>query len=393
MKKRLCIILSLVLASLLSACQDKISVGGNSYEADLVTSGYYLDKASMSDAALIEALSNVKEITRPASLGKVEMPDFSTIEIVDPEPIEITDEMVEAEIERIRDAEVTYQAIMTKRKAVMTDRVTIDFKGFADGKEIDGGSGEDFQLVLGSGQFIPGFEEKVAGHLAGEPFKIKVTFPEDYAEPLAGKDATFDITIKGIEEAVTPEVDNLFIVNHTKTGSYSVDDFKEEIRERLRKSSEFMQSESTVYQVSDKLISGSKFEPTEEALAWQFSAIMSQYNSQAEQSGTNLATMFASSGESVANIYSTIKDQAKEAIKSEMIYDALSNRFKVEVSDEETKEWFEQALSAYGLTEQMSYDDYVDIVGIDNMKKSVMAEKLFLKASELCKHVTESKEE
>lgn len=388
MKKSILISLLIVSTFFIASCSSKISVGGESYEEDLVKSGYYLDKASLSDATFVESLSNVKAIKRPESLGKVELPDFSTIELTDMPVTEITDEDVEAELERERDAETTYQAVTTKRKAEMGDRVIIDYKGFVDNKEFDGGTAEEYPLVLGSGQFIPGFEEKVAGHLAGTPFSINVTFPEEYDPSLAGKKARFDITIKSIEEPIKPEIDNVFVVNHTKTNSFNVEEYKEEIRERLKRQNEFMNNENMIYQLSGELIEKSKFEPTEEALAWQFSTILEDYNKSAEESGSNLATMIATSGQSVKEVYDQIKEYTPEIIKTEMLLDELRKEYKFDVTDDEAKEWFDIISSVSGYSSQVTYEQYVETIGIDNLKKSIEGEKMLMEVAKKCKHVT-----
>lgn len=388
MKKSILISLLIVSTLFIASCSSKISVGGESYEEDLVKSGYYLDKASLSDATFVESLSNVKAIKRPESLGKVELPDFSTIELTDMPVTEITDEDVEAELEKERDAETTYQAVTTKRKAEMGDRVIIDYKGFVDNKEFDGGTAEEYPLVLGSGQFIPGFEEKVAGHLAGTPFSINVTFPEEYDPSLAGKKARFDITIKSIEEPIKPEIDNVFVVNHTKTNSFNVEEYKEEIRERLKRQNEFMNNENMIYQLSGELIEKSKFEPTEEALAWQFSTILEDYNKSAEESGSNLATMIATSGQSVKEVYDQIKEYTPEIIKTEMLLDELRKEYKFDVTDDEAKEWFDIISSVSGYSSQVTYEQYVETIGIDNLKKSIEGEKMLMEVAKKCKHVT-----
>lgn len=388
MKKSILISLLIVSTLFIASCSSKISVGGESYEEDLVKSGYYLDRASLSDATFVESLSNVKAIKRPESLGKVELPDFSTIELTDMPVTEITDEDVEAELERERDAETTYQAVTTKRKAEMGDKVIIDYKGFVDNKEFDGGTAEEYPLVLGSGQFIPGFEEKVAGHLAGTPFSINVTFPEEYDPSLAGKKARFDITIKSIEEPIKPEIDNVFVVNHTKTNSFNVEEYKEEIRERLKRQNEFMNNENMIYQLSGELIEKSKFEPTEEALAWQFSTILEDYNKSAEESGSNLATMIATSGQSVKEVYDQIKEYTPEIIKTEMLLDELRKEYKFDVTDDEAKEWFDIISSVSGYSSQVTYEQYVETIGIDNLKKSIEGEKMLMEVAKKCKHVT-----
>lgn len=379
-------IYTLVLCNLF-ACGNKISIGGSSYESDLVTSGYYLDKASLSDAAFVDALSKIKAIKKPVNLGKVEMPDFSSIELIKQPEIEVTDEMVEAEIEKERDTEVSYVPIKTKREAKMKDKVIIDFKGFQDGVEFDGGAAEDFELVLGSGQFISGFEEQVAGHFAGKKFNIDVVFPEQYDESLAGKPATFEITIKSIEEPITPEVNSEFVVKHTKTGSFNVDEYKDEVRNRIKKRNEFMMNQDIMYQFYQKLYEGSKFEPTEQALAWQFSTMIEQYNEQAESSGTNLATMIASSGMSVNDFYAEIKSYVPQAIESAMLFDELKGIYKVNVTEDDVKNWFDDLSDAYGYGSQVTYDQYVEYVGLDNLKNTVTEEKVLLKAAEKCKYI------
>ena len=390
MKKiSLAIIYALVLCNLF-AYGNKISIGGSSYESDLVTSGYYLDKASLSDAAFVDALSKVKTIKKPTNLGKVELPDLSTIELTKQPEIEVTDEMIEAEIERERDAEVSYVPIKTKREAKMKDRVKIDFKGFQNGIEFDGGSAEDFDLVLGSGQFIPGFEEKVAGHFAGKKFNIDVVFPEQYDEALAGKPATFEVTIKSIEEPVTPEVNSEFVVKHTKTGSFNVDEYKEEVRNRIKKRNEFINNQDLMYQFYQKLYDGSKFEPTEQALAWQFSTMIEQYNKQAEDSGSNLATMIAQSGMSVSDFYAEIKSYVPQAVESAMLFDELKKTYNANATEKDVKEWFDDLSDAYGYGSQVTYDQYVEYVGLDNLKNTVTEQKVLLKAAEKCKYVEET---
>lgn len=387
MKKiSLVLIYALVLSNLF-ACGNKMSIGGNSYESDLVTSGYYLDKASLSDAAFIDALSKVKEINKPANLGKVEMPDLSTIELTKATIAEVTDEMVEAEIEKERDSEVTYVPVKNRREAQLKDKVKIDFKGFQNGVEFDGGSGEDYDLVLGSGQFIPGFEEKVVGHFAGKKFNIDVVFPEQYDASLAGKPATFEITIKSIEEPVTPELNNEYVVKHTKTGSFNVNEYKEEVRNRIKKREEFMNNQDLMYQVYQKLYDASKFEPTEQALAWQFSTMIEQYNKQLESSGMNLATMIAQSGMTVNDFYADMKSYVPQAVESAMLFDELKKTFKVKVSDDDIKAWFNDMSDAYGYGSQVTYDQYIEYVGIENIRNTITEEKVLLKAAEKCKYV------
>ena len=221
MNKKILSKISLLLTIALVACQGNGSsstmpLNGVEYPEIFVKSGYYFDKASMSDALLASMLEKISSVEKPKNMGTVELPELSTITLTNNKKEEIDNAKIEAELEKERDEETTYVPIKARREAKMSDKVIIDFKGFVNGEELEGGSGEDYELVLGSGQFIPGFEEKVAGHSAGRKFSFDIQFPQDYDPSLAGKDAKFEIMIKSIEEAVTPEVDEEFVKTHTK---------------------------------------------------------------------------------------------------------------------------------------------------------------------------------
>ncbi|MFK7792184.1 MAG: trigger factor [Devosiaceae bacterium] len=157
-----------------------------------------------------------------------EVKDFSGISIERP-VVDITDEMLDERMTQIASSNLSYKAV--KRKAKDGDQVTFDFLGKVDGEAFDGGAAEDFKLVLGSGQFIPGFEEQMVGLKAGDEKALDVTFPEEYgAEQLAGKAAVFDVTIKEVGQAEDPVIDEAFATN---LGLESLDKLKEAITSQL----------------------------------------------------------------------------------------------------------------------------------------------------------------
>ena len=398
MKKKILVLISVLLNISLIACSAKtatgsLPLGGNDYPEIFVKSGYYFDRASLSETTLAEMLSKVTVVEKPKSLGTVELPNFSTVKLVNNKKVDIDSTMIEAEFERERNTETTYVPIKTKREAKMTDKVIIDFKGYVNGEELQGGSGEDYELVLGSGQFIPGFEEKVAGHLAGRRFTIYVTFPEEYDPSLAGKDASFEITIKSIEEAITPEVNEEFVKRHTKENSVTVDQYKEEVKRRLETRNTFLNNQNLIYQFTEYLFENAKFYPTEEALAWQFSLIMDQYNKQAAQAGSNFATMIAASGTSVRSAYDEIKSAVPQAVQATMLMDELQNRYKVSVTEDEVKTWFGNLSDSMGYDTQMNYEEYKQYMGYENLKSGLEQEKVLLKAIADCNVVDEETEE
>ena len=138
---------------------------------------------------------------------------------------EVTDEKVQEEIDKARQRASRVEDV-TDRPAKDGDTVVIDFEGFKDGVAFEGGKGEDYSLTLGSGSFIPGFEEQVVGHNLDEEFTINVTFPEDYqSEELKGQPAEFKITINGISERILPELDDDFVQDVSESAS-TVDEYK-----------------------------------------------------------------------------------------------------------------------------------------------------------------------
>lgn len=377
----------LVLA--LTACQSQnaggtMQLNGVDYPAIFVKSGYYFDKASMSDALLGSMLEKITVVEKPKDMGTVEMPDFATIKLENNKKEEIDSAKIEAELEKERDKEVSYSPVKVRREAKMTDKVIIDFKGYVGGEELEGGSGTDYELVLGSGDFIPGFEEKVAGHTAGRKFSFDIQFPENYDPSLAGKNAKFEVTIKSIEEAKTPEIDEEFVKKHTKENSVTVDQYKEEIKRRIEARDEFLNNQNLIYQLTDYLFEHTKFNPTEEALAWQFSVMMSEYNRQAAQLGTTFEGMIAANGMSIRDAYDEIKSSAPQAVQSTMLMDELLRRFPSNVTEDDVKKWFSNIAVSMGYGNEVTYEDYLQYMGYENLKAAVEQEKALLQAIKLC---------
>lgn len=157
-----------------------------------------------------------------------EVKDFSGIEIERP-VVDVTDEMLDERLKQIASSNTTYKAV--KRKAKNDDQVTFDFLGKVDGEAFEGGAADGFKLVLGSGQFIPGFEEQMVGLKEGDEKTLEVTFPEDYgAENLAGKAATFDVKVHEVGEAEEPVIDEALATN---LGLESLDKLKEAVTSQL----------------------------------------------------------------------------------------------------------------------------------------------------------------
>ena len=163
---------------------------------------------------------------------EMEIKDYLGIEVTK-KSTEVTDELVDEEIEKVRDRN-SRMVTVEDRAAQDGDVAVIDFEGFVDGEAFEGGKAENYNLKLGSGNFIPGFEEQIIGHNTDEEFSITVTFPEDYqAEELKGKEAEFKIKLHEIKAKELPEVDDDFVKDVSE--KETLDEYKEELKETIAK--------------------------------------------------------------------------------------------------------------------------------------------------------------
>lgn len=209
-----------------------------------------------------------------------EVKDFSGIEIERP-VVDVTDEMLDERLKQIASSNVTYSAV--KRKAKNDDQVTFDFLGKVDGEAFDGGAAEGFKLVLGSGQFIPGFEEQMVGLKAGDEKTLDVTFPEEYgAENLAGKAATFDVTVHEVgapDEAVIDEA------MATNLGLESLDKLKEAVKSQLENEYGQKTRMKVKRQLLDALDEAYNFELPPSLVEQEFEGVWKQVTDDLERAG------------------------------------------------------------------------------------------------------------
>ncbi|MBV6657104.1 MAG: trigger factor [Devosiaceae bacterium] len=213
-------------------------------------------------------------------IPEFEVKDFSGIEIERP-VVDITDELLDERLKQIASSNTTYSDV--KRKAKNDDQLTIDFVGKVDGEEFEGGSAEGFKLVLGSGQFIPGFEDQLVGTKAGETKAVEVTFPEEYgAAHLAGKPATFDVTVQAVGAPEEPIVDEAFAIN---LGLESLDKLKEAVKNQVE--NEFGQRTrmKVKRQLLDALDDAYDFELPPSLVEQEFDGVWKQVTDDLEKAG------------------------------------------------------------------------------------------------------------
>lgn len=262
-------------------------------------------------------------------------------------PAEITDEDVEIELQSTLEVNATVTEI--KDRAVQNgDTVDINFVGKVDGKAFDGGSADNYSLVIGSGTFIEGFEDSIIGHKAGETFDWNGKFPKEYTEELAGKDCVFTITVNAITVEEKPELNDEFVKKVSETAT-TVEEYKEEIRENL---AEAAQDE---YDYSVKSAAWKAVLENTEVLVWPgtveetYNGVIEQYKSIAEYYETEYEEFIvAQMGTTLEEFEAEMLKQVQESEKEMMAAAAIADKEGIELTDEVYEEQLAYMAELYG---------------------------------------------
>ena len=259
-------------------------------------------------------------------MPEIEIKDVTGIEVERP-VVEITDEEVEEQVKRIASSAQEFKT--KKGKAAKDDRVTIDFVGKIDGEPFEGGSGEDFNLVLGSGQFIPGFEDQLIGTKAGEEKTVEVSFPDDYqAEHLAGKPATFDVTVKEVSKPEKLEIDDALA---EKLGLESADKLREIVRDQIEGQYRAQTRAKVKRQLLDALDEEYKFDAPERLIEAEFNNIWTQVTNELQQAGKT----FADEDTTEEKAREEYRGLAERRVRLGLVLAEIGEKAEVKVSDEE----------------------------------------------------------
>ena len=279
--------------------------------------------------------------------------------------VEVTDEEVDAEIEKERErnartVEVTDRAVQDK------DEVTLDFEGFVDGEAFEGGKGEDYPLTIGSGAFIPGFEDQLIGAEIGKEMEVKVTFPEEYqAKELAGKEAVFKCTVKAIKAKELPELDDEFASDVSEEGE-TMDEYKAEVRGKIKERKEREAKEKKENQTVEQAVANAEIDLPEPMVDLQARQMADDFARRIMQQGMSLEQYFQFTGLSEEKMMEELKPQAEKRIRTRLVLEAIVAAENIEVSDERLEEELKKMADAY----QMEVDKLKEFMG-ENEKKQM----------------------
>ena len=260
----------------------------------------------------------------PVKLGK-----YKGIE-VEKMDLDVTDDEVDAEIDKQRNMNAR-SIDVTDRAVKDGDTVSLDFEGFVDSVAFDGGKGTDYPLTIGSGAFIPGFEEQLAGFEIGQEGDVNVKFPEDYqAENLAGKDATFKCKVNSIRAKELPELNDEFA---SDAGFDTVAEYKEDVKKKLEEKKAADEKAKREDAVVRAVIEDSEMELPEAMVETQQRQMVNEFAQRLQMQGMNMDQYLQYTGGSVDQMLAQVKPQAIERIKSRLVLEAVAEAEKIEVSD------------------------------------------------------------
>lgn len=303
-------------------------------------------------------------ITKP----EVEVKDYKGIEVekvVNP----VTDEDINKQLDALREKNVTVETV-DDRAAENGDDVVIDFEGFKDDVAFEGGKAEDFTLSLGSGQFIPGFEDQIVGHNAGEDFDINVTFPDEYqVKELAGTPAVFKIKLKSISKKVMPELDDDMVKDSTEFDT--VDEYKADVKKKLEEANEKHADSEVEAKIFDKVIENMTAEIPQVMFDNRVNEMISELEQRLAPQGISLDLYMQYTGQTIDTVKKAYAEQAEKQVKLRLALEKIAKLENIEVAEDELKAEFDKLAEAY----KLDVDQIKQFIHDDDLKKDIAVGK------------------
>lgn len=259
----------------------------------------------------------------------------------------VTDEEVQAELDRLADRNSRIVTV-EDRAAAMNDMTVIDFEGFVDGVAFEGGKGESYTLTLGSGQFIPGFEEQIVGHNTGDEFDVNVTFPAEYqAEELAGKDATFKCKLHEIKAKEMPVIDDEFAKDVSEFDT--LDALKEDIKAKATERKSKAADEEVENQLIEAVVEGMKAEIPEAMIENRSNESVREFDYRLRSQGMDLETYLKYTQTTIDDFKATFRPQSEKQVKMRLALEKIVELEGLTASDEEIAAEYEKMAASYGI--------------------------------------------
>ena len=295
---------------------------------------------------------------------EIDIKDYKGIE-VEKLSTEVTDELIDEEIERVRDRN-SRMVTVEDRAAEDGDTAVIDFEGFCDGEAFEGGKAEEYNLVLGSGNFIPGFEEQIVGHNTGDEFTIDVKFPEEYqSEQLKGKDAQFKIKLHEIKTKELPEVDDDFVkdVSEKDTVAEYRDELKEQIQKRLDGEAERDLDDKLTNVIIEKI----EGEIPEQMFDNEAQNMLREMDMRLRQQGMNLDTYMKYTGMDMEAVRKMYRPEAERRVKMRLALEKIAKLEDIKPTEDDINAEYDKMAEIYN----MEADKVKEIIPLESVTEDL----------------------
>lgn len=289
------------------------------------------------------------------------------------EEVKVSKKEIEEEIARLasRFAEIV---VKENGEVVEGNTAVIDFEGFVDGKKLEGGNGENYPLEIGSNTFIPGFESGLVGLKVGEKKELKLKFPENYTKDLAGKDVTFNVTVKEIKERVLPELNEDFYADLGFKDVKTEEEFNKEIKEAIKTRKEEEAKNKYIDEVLEAASKNLEVEINPEIIDDEVHRMMNQFAEQLKMQGLTMEQYFQFTGSSHEDMHKQMEPEATKRVKYRYLIEEVATAEKIDIKDKDADAEAEKMAKNYGMTKEEFLSEFggLEIVKYDmRMRKAL----------------------
>ena len=324
----------------------------------------------MGTVAMLTACGGDKYVTKLGAYKGVEV-------TVEPKE-EVTDTSIQDYIDQSLESKITYEDV--DREVQDGDQVNIDYVGKKDGETFEGGSSGEggYDLTIGSGSFIEGFEEGLIGAKKGDTLDLNLTFPESYerSEELAGQDVVFTVTVNTVKEPIVPELNDEYVASLNLEDCATVDEYKEYVRNLLQEQADYTFNQNVQNAAFDVVYKESEITGVDQELVDEYyNQSLSQADQYASYYGTDRESFVTQSlGMTMEEFESSSKERAEESAKQELVINAIAKKEKIKIKKSEITDFAQENMSYYGYD---TTDALIEGMGQDQIEKYLKFDKVF----------------
>jgi len=304
---------------------------------------------------------------------EVKLGNYQSIEV---EKVEynVTDEDVERELKAVQEKNARI-IDASDRETKEGDILTIDFKGFIDGEEFEGGSAENQRLEIGSKTFIPGFEEQLIGKKKGDKVEVKVTFPEDYfEESLRGKDATFEVVIHEVKEKELPELDDEFAKDVSEYDT--MEEYKNSIRERLEKEAKDREKIEFENKIIEKVVEEAEVDIPEAMIEHQVEHEINEFDYRLKLQGLDLDQYLTLTNSKIEDLKEQIRPVAEKKVKTDLVLEAIGKKENIEATEEDIDKELEKIAKEYNQEDVEKFKENMKKGDLSFLEAGIIRDKI-----------------